>query len=164
MKSYTRVEINMSLINCPECNKEISDKAKQCVYCGYPINSSEIYSLYITGYRDTDTAMLAGLREVLDLDLDYENIIEILNNLPYKIYECATKEESEILAKKLNKWWINVDVLDSNNKPVNINTNITICPKCSSTNIQIVPRKWSIITGIFTNKTDRICVNCKHKF
>lgn len=38
------------------------------------------------------------------------------------------------------------------------------CPKCSSTNIQIVPRKWSLLTGFLTNKTDRVCVNCKHKF
>lgn len=27
----------MSLIKCPECNKEISDKAKSCPMCGYPI-------------------------------------------------------------------------------------------------------------------------------
>jgi hypothetical protein len=27
----------MSLINCPECNKEISDKAKVCVHCGSPL-------------------------------------------------------------------------------------------------------------------------------
>ena len=33
-------EGKMALINCPECGKEISDKAKQCVYCGYPINES----------------------------------------------------------------------------------------------------------------------------
>jgi len=25
----------MSMINCPECNKEISDKAKNCPNCGY---------------------------------------------------------------------------------------------------------------------------------
>ena len=25
------------LINCPECNKEISSEAKQCIHCGYPI-------------------------------------------------------------------------------------------------------------------------------
>jgi len=29
--------ILMALINCPECNKEISDKAVSCVGCGYPI-------------------------------------------------------------------------------------------------------------------------------
>lgn len=27
----------MALINCPECGKEISDKAESCPNCGYPI-------------------------------------------------------------------------------------------------------------------------------
>jgi RNA polymerase subunit RPABC4/transcription elongation factor Spt4 len=29
-------ERTMALINCPECNKEVSDKAKSCPNCGYP--------------------------------------------------------------------------------------------------------------------------------
>jgi hypothetical protein len=29
----------MSLINCPECNKEISDKAKSCPNCGFLIQN-----------------------------------------------------------------------------------------------------------------------------
>lgn len=44
------------------------------------------------------------------------------------------------------------------------NKNTVKCPKCGSTNIQIVPRKWSLLTGFMTNKTDRVCVNCKNKF
>ena len=31
----------MSLINCPECNKEISDKAKCCPNCGYELPKPE---------------------------------------------------------------------------------------------------------------------------
>lgn len=27
----------MALIKCPECGKEISDQAKACIFCGYPI-------------------------------------------------------------------------------------------------------------------------------
>ena len=27
----------MSLINCPECNKEVSDSAPSCIHCGYPL-------------------------------------------------------------------------------------------------------------------------------
>ena len=27
----------MALIKCPECGKEISDKASRCPKCGYPI-------------------------------------------------------------------------------------------------------------------------------
>lgn len=30
----------MALINCNECGKEISEKAKSCPYCGNPINQT----------------------------------------------------------------------------------------------------------------------------
>ena len=29
----------MALINCAECSREISDKAKTCPHCGYPIKT-----------------------------------------------------------------------------------------------------------------------------
>ena len=31
-------EILMPLINCPDCNKEVSDKAGACIHCGCPLN------------------------------------------------------------------------------------------------------------------------------
>lgn len=31
----------MALITCPECGKEVSDMAKMCPNCGYPINNNE---------------------------------------------------------------------------------------------------------------------------
>ncbi|MBQ8283636.1 MAG: zinc ribbon domain-containing protein [Clostridia bacterium] len=31
----------MAIINCPECGKEISDKCKICVHCGYPFEENE---------------------------------------------------------------------------------------------------------------------------
>ncbi len=30
----------MSIICCPECKHEISDKAPYCIYCGFPINNT----------------------------------------------------------------------------------------------------------------------------
>jgi len=27
----------MALINCPECNKEVSDQSDKCISCGYPL-------------------------------------------------------------------------------------------------------------------------------
>lgn len=32
----------MAMIQCPECGKEISDKATSCPSCGYPINSTQV--------------------------------------------------------------------------------------------------------------------------
>jgi hypothetical protein len=31
----------MPLINCPDCNKEVSDKAGTCIHCGCPLSSNE---------------------------------------------------------------------------------------------------------------------------
>lgn len=31
----------MALINCPECDREISDKAKQCPHCGFPLEKTK---------------------------------------------------------------------------------------------------------------------------
>lgn len=36
----------MALLNCPECGKEISDKAESCPNCGYPINECINYDVY----------------------------------------------------------------------------------------------------------------------
>lgn len=38
------------------------------------------------------------------------------------------------------------------------------CPRCGSSNISIVPRKWSPLTGFRTNKVDRVCSVCLHRF
>ena len=35
----------MPLINCPECNKQISDKAKICVGCGAPVEKERLLKI-----------------------------------------------------------------------------------------------------------------------
>lgn len=40
----------------------------------------------------------------------------------------------------------------------------TRCPRCFSTEIQLVPRKFSILTGFATNRFDRVCIKCQKKF
>lgn len=34
----------MALIKCPECGKEVSDKATNCINCGYPLNEPVVNS------------------------------------------------------------------------------------------------------------------------
>ena len=38
------------------------------------------------------------------------------------------------------------------------------CPYCRSTEIQLVPKKFSILTGFATNSYNRVCVRCQRKF
>ena len=32
----------MALITCPECENQVSDKAKNCPVCAYPINPEDL--------------------------------------------------------------------------------------------------------------------------
>lgn len=73
--------------------------------------------------------------------------------------ECDDKIAKEILERLFPKFG-----QDSTPAPAPQEDNVVHCPKCNSTQIQMVQRKWSPLTGFFTNKVDRVCVNCKYKF
>lgn len=47
----------MSLIKCPECEKEISDKSDKCIHCGYPIRNMPYICEKIMG-KDFDVSFL----------------------------------------------------------------------------------------------------------
>lgn len=52
-----------------------------------------------------------------------------------------------------------------NSPLVNDNSpDIVRCPRCRSTQIQMVPRKFSLLTGFATNRLDRVCVRCQKRF
>ncbi|MCR4744588.1 MAG: zinc-ribbon domain-containing protein, partial [Lachnospiraceae bacterium] len=35
----------MALMNCPECNKEISDMVEACPHCGYPVKKKRLHKI-----------------------------------------------------------------------------------------------------------------------
>ena len=52
-----------------------------------------------------------------------------------------------------------------NSPLVNDNSpDIIRCPRCKSTQIQMMPRKFSLLTGFATNRIDRVCVRCQNRF
>ena len=44
----------MALIECPECGKQISDKSKVCIHCGYPIEEMKSVSLKLDNEHKMD--------------------------------------------------------------------------------------------------------------
>ena len=56
----------MALIKCPECDKEISDKANACIHCGYPLNEQkEDFGIRRTPFIDEDT-LIGEIRKIRD--------------------------------------------------------------------------------------------------
>lgn len=93
-----------------------------------------------------------------------EEIDRIMDNIPCEIAQFTSKEEANVGAVKVRKWFISVDIFDGSKNIVHVDESVILCPNCGSEKIQFVPRKWSILAGIYTNKVDRVCIKCKHKF
>ncbi len=161
----------MALIQCPECGKEVSDKADKCIHCGYPFdklkkNKDEFIEKPISKYEiNGENIDISGVIAFLSINRDEEAESELIriSNL------------SSIAAKQYINEIKNTDIIDKNviyrekiiensHKDYVPTDNSVKCPKCGSTQIQVVPRRWSLATGFLTNKVDRVCLNCKHKF
>ncbi len=64
----------------------------------------------------------------------------------------------EILRKEYDSTAFATPSVSTNPEP------IVRCPRCGCTSVQLIPKKWSILTGYRTNSVNRVCVNCKHRF
>ena len=145
------------LIKCPECNKEISDKSKVCIHCGYPLEnlSKNICMINHTKY-DFDDVMLY----FHDKNKTPTSCIRFISdkcNIP--IYEAKHLYEIINDTKEVpNEFKCDV-------KMPTLLSNTPKCPKCGSTSITAGQRGYSLLTGfIGSSKTVNRCTNCGYKW
>ena len=146
--------IYMALINCPECEKQISDKAESCPNCGYPIinyvKKTTNYDVRLGSNKNSDYRLAAiyfirlttgvGLVEVKEL-LDnapstvFRNLpndiankaVQIFNGLhcDAELIPTCSQESSEEVQKK---------ILEYLSDPKNAPKQSVRCPYCNSVN------------------------------
>ena len=161
----------MALINCPECNKEISDRATSCPHCGYPISSaplkqSGLYDVVYKGLVDRKEEVKAiGLLMKFVPTLKLSSGNAIINNPPYVIRAGVSKEEAEQIQRAFLPVNGIVDVVPSTKDPsvaaATTEMNTLVCPRCNSTAITIGQRGYSLIWGfIGSSKTKNRCGKC----
>lgn len=82
----------MALIRCPECGKEISDKAASCPNCGYPIKELYIEKPY-NYYNNIE------YKDVIEESNDYENEKDVQNSIEQQsvIRPYISKKNNSIL-------------------------------------------------------------------
>ena len=159
-------------IVCPDCGSIVDEdilKAKNsentCLVCGAnlggdSINKAEEHSDWITWYYygdKDDNGKTTTLRDKpLDLSKwDDEFLIKEFKAPPRDANGSSEK------AKDILRTYIP----DAFAPPAYDSAiNEIRCPRCGSNRIQLVGRKWSWLTGIATNKVDRVCMNCKTRF
>ena len=155
----------MALIKCPECGKEISDKAIQCIHCGYPlqqndtnnnicnVNGIECDLSFLKDYAFNNDSISSQ-----DRALAIKRIQKITNlKYPEKLY-CEI-----IVNKKIPKTYSGSIVQKQS-------SNILRCPNCKSTNIKKITTSSRVISvalvGIASGKIGKQyeCLNCKYKW
>lgn len=111
----------MALIKCPECGREISDKAPACIHCGFPLSllneSSEIkeelnekidtkvdveskneYSLELLDYGNKKVQVAVALKSILKMK-DTE-ALDLVSNTPCYLFE---RKQEYIVAPLIQK-------------------------------------------------------------
>ncbi|MGN1083222.1 MAG: zinc-ribbon domain-containing protein [Candidatus Avispirillum sp.] len=107
----------MALIKCPECQREISDKAKQCIHCGYPIeeinNTKESVEQeiedkkYIDLISSLENKFSKFVSQPYSLNKNFENFISqnkwIINEIEKSLRNnCDSKSEDFVIKKFLD--------------------------------------------------------------
>lgn len=63
----------MAMMKCPECGNDVSDKAKTCIHCGFPISSlTPIQGTAIIKVGKLDTTNLWAKATIIDADTGAE--------------------------------------------------------------------------------------------
>ena len=147
----------MALINCPECNKEISNKSKVCVYCGCPINNQS-------------TCLINGIEYDISFLLD-ENI-EYMDKLVrfVQLTDCYFGDSSDEIDKIIKNKTIPQSLNIKSNKQFKEEQNQIKCITCGSTNIKKISATSKVVGatmfGLFskTARSQFKCESCGYKW
>lgn len=157
----------MALINCPECNKEISDKAEHCINCGYKLPKQEpmFQGLYcpsclnMSWIMDKDNGECPFCKIKMNDSIygTFKDVMHYTENHP------ELKQSPEFSEEAYNKRINYVPVEYSSSSSVK-------CPYCQSTNVKKISfTSRTISTGLFGLGSKKIgkqwhCNNCKSDF
>lgn len=167
----------MALISCPECNKEISDKAISCPNCGYPLNQCFMeeaceYDVVVTRLSDgcDKIALIGAIRGIKKWGLaETKNIIE---KLPTTIFTNMNLNNAKSAKEMLLKYGAESQIIkaeeviskESDNENsifANYNATMLVCPHCGSTSVTTGQRGFSLFSGFLgSNKTVNRCGSC----
>lgn len=168
----------MALLNCPECNGKVSDKAEICPHCGYPVNKIKANNL---SYADKKYTIINGIK------YDVTDIVNIILSPNFKLGTPNSEYVNNKIRNNFNIAPIKFlkPVMDLKDAPKEINCKTLTefkqeqqhiqasqpcCPHCHSTNIKAISGTKKVASiigfGILSNNIGKTyeCLNCKYKW
>ena len=174
----------MALIKCPECGREISDKAVSCPGCGYPMqdmvqdNRSDLDKLVDEICDRNPRERVRAIKELREATgLDLKSAKDIMD----KKYTGMTQKEANAKLKKELKEKRRQNIQELGEACQTIQnafggSKVAKCPKCGSTSISYDTKKLSfgralvgdalagptgaILGGLSSKKGYAVCLKC----
>lgn len=175
----------MALIKCPECGREVSDKAPACIHCGYPLAqpqpSVQLYNVVYKGFPstkiqyDNQVKMIGCIRQLLNIS-SLSEAKNIIDNPPYVLAENTTMENAKWIEATLTPYRCIIEIQPSkSSNPSSVNAKVEkyianggstiICPRCGSNQVAVGQRGFSVWSGFLgSNKTVNRCGKCGHSW
>lgn len=127
--------------------------ADSCPMCGAQLSKEDEHPDWITWYyyKDTDCDDTFSLWDKPPLNEDGMELVVEFKAPPKSV--CGLDEVKRILRTYVPNAFAETP------PPPRIQ-----CPYCLSYDYQLVPRKFSLLTGFATNNVDRVCARCKRRF
>lgn len=164
----------MALIKCPECNKEVSDKADVCIHCGYPLHDKSIASIInarskkvilpsFKEYSNKKISVLKIVREITGKSLS-DAVCLIEQDVPI-IKDGISLNQANDIVEKFKKIDVKVEVFDSETPLVYISPlkdrDRICCPKCGSLEYHVGSRGYGLFRGfIGSGQVIMTCLKC----
>lgn len=175
------------LIECPECGQKVSDKSKQCIHCGFPLDEFkpeiEINTHCNIRGKDYDLTEIAELlkegkyydiwKAINEIDNGYyvwrdikpiiclECYIDKYNNIPKAVTQEMIDDfkfgDNWGISERWELWQKNPEAKKA------YEAGIPYCPKCGSTHIGLLNRGHSIVWGLIgSGRARNVCQKCGH--
>ncbi len=124
----------MALINCPECGKEVSDRASACIHCGFPL--SEVKSSAVVSDEPQETRLvIENIPNGSQKQVPAIEVICDITGMSFK--EAKSLVEKDVVIVKDNITLTEAKALAARFRAINVN---------SATYHDSVPRSWGVMT------------------
>lgn len=179
----------MALIKCPECGKEISDKAPACIHCGYPLvnrpsewngRDVEPINIFINSLNNGELSLFINFCEYIE-DIskstsdptkrniknqlsDSQNIkfYEFMGELAFR-YKLSNHDTGKFIIQYLRSQNI-AEIPRIPTPQPSTPTNQVRCPKCGSTSITTEEQGYGLFGWIGASQKKNLCQKCGYKW
>ena len=148
---------DMALIKCPDCGKEVSDKAQACIHCGCPIASNDVvveakngYQVVLVSVGGNKIAVIKEIRELHSI-MGFDEAVQLVDSAPCCIKKYVSRSVAEQIQKKFQAVGADVQIQPSGAEykslaPQNDKPDVLYCPRCHSTAVTTGQRGFSFVT------------------